>query len=70
MSRRAYRSNMRSNRPRRSDQDVLEDAHALGMLRAVASGLVARGGGGDRGVTAPYFLDGEPVRLRMVGLAI
>jgi hypothetical protein len=54
---------MRSNRPRRSDQDVLEDAHALGMLPAVASVLVIRGGGGDRGVMAPYFLDGEQVRL-------
>jgi len=44
---RPYRSNMRSNRSRRSDRDLLEDAHALGMLRAVASGLVVRGGGGD-----------------------
>ena len=60
---------MRSNRPRRSDRDLLEDAHALGMLRAVASGLVVRGGGGDRGVTAAYLLDGEQVRLSMVWLA-
>jgi hypothetical protein len=60
---------MRSNRPRRSDRDLLEDAHALGMLRAVASGLVVRAGGADLRVMAAYFLDGEPVRLSMVGLA-
>jgi len=60
---------MCSNRPRGSDRDLLEDAHSLGMLRAVASGLVVRGGGGDLRVMAAYFLDGEPVRLSMVGLA-
>ena len=60
---------MRSTRPRRSDQDLLEDTHALGMLRAVASGLVVRGGGGDRGVMAPYLLEGEQVRLSIVWLA-
>ena len=60
---------MRSNRSRRSDRDLLEDAHALGMLRAVASGLVIRGGGGDHGVMAAYLIDGEPVRLSMVWLA-
>ena len=60
---------MRSNRSRRSDRDLLEDAHALGMLRAVASGLVVRGGEETRSVAAAYLLDGEQVRLSMVGLA-
>lgn len=63
---------MRSSRRQpvpRNDEQILASPETMGLLRAVADGLVVRGSGGDTGFTAPFMLRGESVRLRVMKLA-
>jgi hypothetical protein len=61
---------MRSSRggSRRTDAELLATEHVMWLLRAVAAGLVIRGGGGETSLFAPYMLHDVNVRFELVGL--
>lgn len=53
----------------RSDGEILGRDSDVALLRAVASGRVVRGSGGDMGIMSPHMLAGEPIRLQLRWLA-